>query len=107
MIKQIFWAAFSGSRRRTGLIPLFDDLNSPCGGVNRFVISELYLRVFPTLMNGVDEAIFQGSAPVHTVFNAREWLAEQNFSIMRWPPYSPDLNPIENLWALLKAKIYE
>lgn len=26
---------------------------------------------------------------------------------MDWPPVSPDLNPIENLWALLKAKIYE
>ena len=26
---------------------------------------------------------------------------------MEWPPHSPDLNPIENLWALLKAKIYE
>ena len=25
---------------------------------------------------------------------------------MEWPPYSPDLNPIENLWALLKAEIY-
>lgn len=26
---------------------------------------------------------------------------------MAWPPLSPDLNPIENLWAVLKAKIYE
>jgi transposase len=26
---------------------------------------------------------------------------------MYWPPYSPDLSPIENLWPLLKAKIYE
>lgn len=26
---------------------------------------------------------------------------------MEWPPYSPDLNPIENLWALLKAEIYK
>jgi transposase len=24
---------------------------------------------------------------------------------MNWPPYSPDLNPIENLWKLLKEAI--
>ena len=26
---------------------------------------------------------------------------------MGWLPYSPDLNPIKNLWALMKGKIYE
>jgi transposase len=25
---------------------------------------------------------------------------------MKWPPYSLDLNLIENIWALLKAEIY-
>ena len=25
---------------------------------------------------------------------------------MVWPPYSPDLSPIENLWAIMKAEIY-
>jgi hypothetical protein len=27
--------------------------------------------------------------------------------VMDWPPHSPDLNPIVNLWTLLKKKIYE
>jgi hypothetical protein len=26
---------------------------------------------------------------------------------MEWPPYLPDLNPIENLWFLLKEAIYK
>jgi transposase len=25
---------------------------------------------------------------------------------MDWPPYSPDMNPIENMWSLLKRKLY-
>jgi hypothetical protein len=62
----------------------------------------------PTLMNRVLNAIFMhDNSPVHTAYVARDWLAEQEFETMTWPPYSPDLNPIQNLWALLKAKIYE
>lgn len=47
------------------------------------------------------------NAPVHTAYVVCDWLAEREFKTMTLPPYSPDLNLIENLWALLKAKIYE
>ena len=26
---------------------------------------------------------------------------------MVWPPASPDVNPIENLWSIVKRKLYE
>lgn len=106
-VKQMFWAVFSGSGRRTGLIPLFP-IDEIGGGINRWVILETYQRVLPTLINGVEGAIFmQDNAPVHTAYVVRDWLNEQEFEVMVWPPHSPDLNPIENLWALLKAKINE
>lgn len=64
--------------------------------------------MLPTLINGVEDAIFmQDNAPSHTADIVREWLEQQDFELMGWPPKSPDLNPIENLWSLLKAKLYE
>ena len=25
---------------------------------------------------------------------------------MEWPPYSPDMSPIENLWGIIKKKLH-
>jgi hypothetical protein len=33
---------------------------------------------------------------------ARYWI-----EVIDWPPYSPGLNPIENLWAIMKQEIYK
>ena len=34
-----------------------------------------------------------------------DFLRDQNVQTLNWPPQSPDLNPIENLWALIKRKL--
>ena len=48
----------------------------------------------------------QDGASVHIARIVRVILAEMGIEVMIWPPYSPDLNPIENLWAIMKAEIY-
>ena len=51
----------------------------------------------------------QNDAPSHASKYSTSWLASKGIKderIMTWPPSSPDLNPVENLWALLKQDIY-
>lgn len=49
----------------------------------------------------------QDNASVHTAHIIRDLGQALRINVMIRPPYSPDLNPIENLWDVMKAKIYE
>jgi len=47
----------------------------------------------------------QDGSPCHTSRFTTNYL-RQNFDyILPWPPYSPDMSPIENIWAWLKSEI--
>ena len=47
----------------------------------------------------------QDNAPQHKADISRRWFHNHGVDLLDFPPYSPDLNPIENLWGILKGRI--
>ncbi|KAL7725358.1 hypothetical protein ACLKA6_009775 [Drosophila palustris] len=47
------------------------------------------------------------NAPIHTARSVKSWIQDQKVDLLDWPPYSPDLNIIENVWGWLARKVYE
>lgn len=91
-----------------------------CYGIGKIVLlegkvnSDVYLNLLKDViipegnrLIGNDFILQQDNAPIHKAKKVMEHLNNNNIELLEWPPQSPDLSPIENVWAWLKMKISE
>lgn len=55
--------------------------------------------------NGEPYTFMQDGAPCHTARSVKTFLKNEDIPLLPWPGNSPDMNPIENVWKLVKREV--
>ena len=95
------WGAFS-YRCKTELCTISGNQDSV---KYQRILQENLLPVWNNIC-GQSERLMQDNARCHVSSDTKAWLQRNEIPVLDWPPYSPDLNPIENLWGTLTNVIY-
>ncbi len=64
-----------------------------------------FLRLTSFIYGDADFIFQQDLAPAHTGKGTKSWFNDHGVTVLDWPANSPDLNPIENLWGIVKRKM--
>lgn len=100
-VKVMFWG-FITHRGPGHLVPLDATVN----GQRYLQLLQQHLGPIEAEFGGQDWFFQHDNAPSHKCLIVRNFLQDSGTQVLQWPPYSPDMNLIENLWSMLKRKVY-
>ena len=71
-------------------------------------ILEYFMVPAANQLFGDNKFIFQQDlAPLHSAKSTQAWCENSHVHVLDWPANSPDLNPIKNLWGIVKKKLHK
>ncbi|WHS95893.1 IS630-like element ISRm10-1 family transposase (plasmid) [Sinorhizobium kummerowiae] len=91
---------FTGALRLTGMTAPFVYDGAMNGNVFLAYVEQVLL---PTLQAG--DVVVMDNLPAHKTSGVRDAIERAGAKLMFLPPYSPDFNPIENAFSILKAML--
>ncbi len=97
----MIWAAMSSA----GVGPLCFLKSTVNAATYQDILEHFMLPSADKLYGDADFIFQQDLAPAHTAKGTKSWFNDHGVAVLDWPANSPDLNPIENLWGIVKRKM--
>ncbi len=97
----MIWAAMSSA----GVGPLCFLKSTVNSAIYQEILEHFMLPSADKLYGDADFIFQQDLAPAHTAKGTKSWFNDHGVTVLDWPANSTDLNPIENLWGIVKSKM--